>query len=150
MSCCMSAIPVLPFLLIFGLIFRAVIMRGRRAAEARRELAEYEIIKIEETADFKGQRSLGSKQDTGKGVLALTPHKLYFLLWLPKVEIEVYVSAMTSVELVDEFMGKPDKQKKKLLQVNFENDAGQPDAMAWQVPEHEEWEKAIHDVISKT
>ena len=127
----MSAIPVLPFLLIFGIVFRALIVRRRRAAEAKRELAEHEIVKIEETADFKGQRSLGSKQDTGKGVLALTPHKLYFLLWMPKVEIEVYASAMTSVELVDEFMGKPDKQKKKLIQLNFENDAGQADAMAW-------------------
>ena len=150
MSCCISAIPVLPFLLVFGLIFRAVIMRRRRAAEARRELAEHEIIRIEETADFKGQRSLGSKQDTGKGVLALTPHKLYFLLWMPKTEIEVYASAMASVELVDEFMGKPDTQRKKLLQVNFENDAGHKDAMAWQVPEHEQWEKAIQDVIEKS
>ncbi len=149
MSCCMSAIPVLPFLLIFGIVFRALIVRRRRAAEAKRELAEHEIVKIEETADFKGQRSLGSKQDTGKGVLALTPHKLYFLLWMPKVEIEVYASAMTSVELVDEFMGKPDKQKKKLIQLNFENDAGQADAMAWQLPEHEDWEKAIRDVIEK-
>lgn len=149
MSCCMSAIPVLPFLLIFGLIFRAVIVRGRRAGEARRELAEHEIIRIEETADFKGQTSLGSKQDTGKGVLALTAHKLYFLLWMPKVEIEVYASAITSVELVDEFMGKADKQK-KLLQVSFENEAGRPDAMAWQVPEHEQWEKAIQDVIEKS
>ena len=149
MSCCLSALFVSPFFIIFGLIFRSLIMRSRRAAEAEKELADHEIIEIEKTADFKGQESRGGKQDKGKGCLALTAHKLYFLLWMPKVETEIYISAMTSVEQVDEFMDKPDKSKKKLLQVNFENDAGHPDSAAWLVPEIEKWEKAIEELIAK-
>ena len=147
MSCCLPALFVSPFFIIFGFVFRSMIVRGRRRAEAKEELADHEIIKIEDTAAFKGQDSSGEHQDKGKGVLALTPHKLYFLLWMPKVETEIYVSAMTSVEQVDKFMGKADKSKKKLLQVNFENDAGHPDSVAWLVPKIDEWEKAIQEAI---
>ncbi|HCU34866.1 MAG TPA: hypothetical protein DGT21_05245 [Armatimonadetes bacterium] len=149
MSCCLTTITMLPIALVLAAIIGKFVLRGRRAAETRDKLAEYEIIKIEDTADLRGQRSGGDRQERGKGALALVPHKLYFLKWSPKVEFEIYVSAMTSVELVKEFMGKPDRSEKGLLQVSFENDAGQPDAMAWQVPEPEQWEAAIREAIAK-
>lgn len=131
-------------LLVAGLVIAGIaigLVRTTRVEEAAQALRGEDIIKQANGANFFGQQSRGMGQVRGNGVLALTRTKLYFLMWLPKREFEIPLTAVTGVERPRSFLGK--SKGIELLKVAFRNDKGESDAMAWVVPELDEWERAV-------
>lgn len=83
------------------------------------------------SANFFGQHSAGTWQIRGNGKLALGSDGLYFQRALPSRIYFVDYKDIRSVESPNSFLGKT--RLVPLLQINFTNDAGQADAMAWEV-----------------
>ena len=82
-------------------------------------------------ANFFGQESAGVWQIRGNGNLVLAADGLYFQRILPSRIFYVDYRDITCVETPNSFLGKT--RFTPLLQVNFTNDAGEADAMAWQL-----------------
>ena len=83
------------------------------------------------SANFFGQRSAGTWQIRGNGNLVLAADGLYFQRTLPSRIYYVDYRDIISLETPNSFLGKT--RFTPLLQVNFTNDAGEADAMAWQL-----------------
>ena len=97
-------------------------------------------------ANFFGQQSLGVTQVRGNGSLAVTEDELYFVRWVPRKEFVVPLRHIQSVEIAKGFLGK--RQLGRLLvKVNFMNDAGEPDAMAWHVADAEGVKSRLEAII---
>jgi len=79
-------------------------------------------------ANFLGQQSKGKGQLRGNGDLTLTSDALIFDRWLPRSHIEIPLHHITSLENPTRFLGK--SVGRALLQVNFMNELGEPDALA--------------------
>ena len=86
---------------------------------------------IVKNASFFGQESLGVTQGRGNGTLVIADRELVFVRWLPRKEYVVPLKSITGLETPSSFLGKT--RFTPLLKVNFTNDSGQPDSMAWQV-----------------
>jgi hypothetical protein len=87
------------------------------------------------------------KQGRGNGTLVLTDSELYFERWLPRKEFHVPLSTIQSIETPTSFLGKTNFRK--LLKVDFRNDAGQNDAIAWLVPDLEGTKQALEVVMKR-
>lgn len=121
-------------------------LRDRRVEEVARALQGRQILKQANSANFFGRQSLGLGQVRGNGVLALTPQKLYFLMYLPRREFIVNTASITGIERTKWFLKK--SKGRDLLLVKFTDSDGGRDAMAWLVPDLEEWERAVRDAAS--
>lgn len=95
------------------------------------------ILSMTSRANFFGQESLGLAQMRGRGVLVLTGTELYFEMLLPKKELRIALSCITGVESPKAFLGKT--KFMPLLKINYTNDLGAPDAVAWLVADLSTW-----------
>ncbi len=141
---------VLGLVVIAGAVAAGIAIRRlcqRRIDDVAHALRGARILRQADSANFFGRQSLGLGQVRGNGVLALTPERLHFLLYLPRREFSVEVASITGIERTRWFLGK--SKGRELLQVNFRDAAGAPDAMAWLVPDLEEWEQALGDAVSR-
>lgn len=120
----------------------------RLAAERERSVRERfpQARLLLPNVHFFGQQSLGVTQARGNGTLALTDSELYFERWVPRKEYRIPLSAISSIETPTSFLGKT--RFRPLLQVNFTNDNGQPDAMAWHLFDLDGAKRAIEAAIS--
>jgi len=124
--------------LIMLLISRFVSSTGKAAVEeADRLLGDEHIILREAGAPLFGIRSLGAGQIRGNGVLTLTKQRLHFLMWLPRRELSIPRERIITVETPKSFMGR--SVFRDLLQVNYMNEDGEPDAAAWAASDPAEW-----------
>jgi hypothetical protein len=89
-----------------------------------------------------GLESRGRGQVRGNGWLVLTHEELRFRQWLPQRETTIQLAAVTAVGTERSWLGK--WVGSKLLCVRWRTAGGGEDAMAWQVPELEEWLAALH------
>ena len=80
-------------------------------------------------ANFFGQQSKGMMQMRGNGIFTLTGDTIYFDMWIPANHFEIPLSKITGIETPRSFLGKTVLYP--LLQINFQNDAGEADAIAW-------------------
>ncbi len=110
-------------------------------AEVYAEYPEHIRILTSPMANLFGVKSGGMKQIRGNGILLLTSTQLYFRMLIPKKELLVPLSSITSVETPLSFMGKT--KGMKLLKIDFKNDVGGTDSAAWQVPDLEKWVETI-------
>ena len=104
------------------------------------------IILQSRHANFFGQRSGGQKQVRGNGALVLTTKELFFLLAHPKREFTIPLKDITAVTFPKSHLGK--SMMRPLLLVEYLNDSV-ADGLAWFVPHHEEWKKAIETAADK-
>lgn len=95
-------------------------------------------------ANCYGQESKGKMQMRGNGTLVLTDQELYFEYLVPRREFRIPLTAVQAIETPSSFLGKTNFRP--LLKVVFINDGGQPDAMAWIVPDVEGARQAIESV----
>jgi hypothetical protein len=133
-------------LLVIGVIFFFVFTALRRVAAQRGEEAQqkYPGAKaIIRGASFFGQQSRGVTQARGNGTLVLTGDKLVFELWLPRREFEIPLSSISAIETPTSFLGK--SRFTPLLKVAYQNESGQSDAMAWQVPDLEGLKRTLEE-----
>lgn len=99
------------------------------------------IVLRDGSANLFGVRSRGMGQVRGNGVLSLTDRRLHFLMWLPRRELSIPIRAISAVDTPQSFLGKT--MFRPLLQIDFENEAGELDAAAWLVRDLHAWRNAI-------
>lgn len=103
---------------------------GRRSREAAQQ--QYPNARLIDAAvSFWGQQSRGVGQVRGNGTLIVTNDAVIFQMWGPIQEYRIPMNAIQSIENPRAFLGKT--QGVLLLKINFLNDSGQPDAMAWRL-----------------
>jgi hypothetical protein len=115
-----------------------------RKAEVAVRFSGLTVLLQENNASFFGRQSAGKTQMRGSGVLVLTPNELYFKMWLPAKELRIPIKSITGIESPSSFLGK--SRFTPLLQVNFQNSAGQVDAAAWQVVNLSEWQRHLEQL----
>jgi hypothetical protein len=97
-------------------------------------------------ANFFGQQSLGIRQVRGGGALALVDDEIYFLRWLPQREYIVPLRDIESVEIVKSFLRKT--VFRDIVKINFRNEDGESDAMAWLVKDPYNLKELLEELLS--
>lgn len=101
------------------------------------QFTEVSILRSTGNCNFFGLESKGRKQIRGNGVLVLTPQELCFQMYLPKREFRIKLSSITAISTPKSHLGKT--KFRPLLHVDFTNDEGQPDSVAWWILELDTW-----------
>lgn len=121
---------------------------GLRRMKTQGENAAHEQFpnaqRVISNANFYGQQSKGVMQVRGNGTLVITKTEIYFKQWVTNKELRIALDKITGLETPKSFLGKTNLML--LLQVNFENEAGNMDAAAWLVQDVEDV-KAVIDKI---
>lgn len=104
--------------------------------------AGQDVIMQTGNANSFGQSSKGIKQIRGNGALILTRQEIQFLMAVPRSEITIPLSQVTSVSLPKSHLGKT--VFKPLLRVEYQSLEG-PDSIAWAVQHPEQWKSAIEN-----
>jgi hypothetical protein len=140
---------VLGVLVVSGIVFGVVFVALKRVAQRRREAAHQQYPDarlIDAGALFFGQQSKGVGQMRGNGTLIITHSDIIFQQWVTNQEFRIPLRAIQSLENPTSFLGK--WQGVPLLQINFLNDSGQTDAMAWRVRDLGSVQRVIEDARS--
>jgi hypothetical protein len=130
----MTAGIVLGTLAGLAIVFRLVFGRLRVVAQHSEETARQQYPDarlIDAGALFFGQQSRGVTQMRGNGTLIVTDSEVIFQQWVTNKEFRIPLSAIQSIENPTSFLGK--WQGVPLLKINFLDDSGQADAMAWRL-----------------
>lgn len=125
---------VLIILVGLGIVFGLVSLILRRVAQRSREAAhqQYPGARLVDSGTlFFGQQSRGAGQMRGNGTLIVTDSDIIFQQWVANREFRIPLTTIQSIENPSSFLGK--SQGVSLLQINFLNDNGEADAMAWRV-----------------
>ncbi len=136
--------------IVTGVVFLFLLYRwlmklaSRRVKKVEERFGKSNILLLDERANCFGLESEGLSQIRGNGVLALTPGEVYFLMWLPKKEVRIPVSAITGVETTRTHLGK--SKGKLLLKVKFKNRMGEDDSAAWLVSDLQEWKQKLQKI----
>lgn len=109
------------------LVLSQVARKSREAAQRAHPNARH----IEAGALFFGQQSRGAGQMRGNGTLIVDDSELIFEQWVTRRELRVPYRAIQSIDHPKSFLGKT--QGVPLLRVNYLDDDGTADAMAWRV-----------------
>ncbi len=125
---------------IFGL--RRMKTQGEKAAHEQFPNAQ----RVISNANFYGQQSKGVMQVRGNGTLVITDAEIYFKQWVTNKELRIPLDKITGLETPKSFLGKTNLMR--LLQVNFENAAGNMDAAAWLMRDVEGAKREIETLIS--
>lgn len=131
-------------ILVIALVFAVVLIPvSRRAKRLRAGLEEELGDATSRIADVRGLglQSRGRGQVRGNGWLVLTPEELRFRQWTPQRDTTISLAAVTEVGTERSWLGK--WVGSSLLCVRWRTAAGGEDAMAWQVPDLEEWLAAL-------
>ncbi len=120
--------------IVFGVVFGVVYVMLRRAAQRSQNAASQQYPDariIDAGALFFGQQYHGAAQLRGNGTLIVTDSDIIFQQWVTNRELRIPLTAIQSIENPTSFLGK--WQGVPLLKINFLEDNGQADAMAWRV-----------------
>lgn len=129
-------------LLTSGILFFIKKVQKKREEEVRTAFKGKRILRMCPNAVFVGQTShsaFGAVR--GNGVLVLTEDELFFQMWLPKREFRLQVSAITNIQTPKSFQSRT--VFRALLQVDYKNESGAPDSIAWAVSELAQWKTAL-------
>lgn len=135
---------ILPF--IYAILNLIKGLQTRREQEALAKFAGKKILASVPNANFFGQELSGYAQVRGNGMLIITEDEIYFEMWLPRREYHLPVSSIESVEIANSQLGKT--RGRPLFKVNFLNEQGQRDSMAWLVPDPVYLQKLLTDQLS--
>ncbi len=136
---------VLAILVFIALVFAVVLIPvSRRAKRLRAGLEEELGDTMRRIANVRGLglQSRGHGQARGNGWLVLTREELRFRQWLPQRDTTIPLAAVTAVGTERSWLGK--RVGSSLLCVRWRTAGGSEDAMAWEVPDLEEWLAALH------
>ncbi|MBD3229097.1 MAG: hypothetical protein GF329_12990 [Candidatus Lokiarchaeota archaeon] len=119
---------------------------GKKIRRILEKFNEGDIILVSKWANFFGQKSKGSKQVRGNGVLVLTKEELFFQMFLPKRILKVSINDIIDVKKESHHLRKT--KYIDLLKVEFIIENGEEDSVAWWVKKLEDWITKI-DVLIK-
>lgn len=131
------------------IVLIALALLLRRMRKIRKEYRESltkrytpeEIICHDNAAQYLGMESFSGKQTGGSGVLILAKKELYFFRVHPKIELSIPVRRIKRVITPSRFLGK--STIKPMLKVDFIEEDGAPNAVAWQVVDLPTFKKAL-------
>jgi|GEM_PF-2190963 len=95
------------------------------------------------SANFYGQESKRMSQMRGNGALVVTDDTVIFELLAPRRAYEIPIHMITNIEYPRSFLGK--SRGTKLLKISFMDAHGDPEAMAWEVPDVDAVVASIQD-----
>jgi hypothetical protein len=125
-------------LLIFALM-RGLVSKAKARVAA--QIPAQAIVMVDWMANNFGVQSLGVTQLRGNGALVLSKDTLHFFMLVGQRELKIPLAAITGVSLVNRHLGKT--VGRKLLAVDFTNDAGAADRVAWYVREPDAWQQRL-------
>lgn len=133
---------VFAMLLTSAILFFIKKVQKTREEEVRKAFKGKRILKMCPNAVFVGQSS-GSAFGAvrGNGVLVLTEDELFFQMWVPKRDLKIPVSAVTGISTPKSFQSRT--VFRPLLQVDYKNESGAPDSIAWAVSDLAQWKTAL-------
>ena len=102
---------------------------NKRIQEVQKEIDGQSILYTDRSANFFGQVSRGYKQIRGNGILFITSEQILFNMWFPDKKLFIPVSSIISFKSPKSFLGKT--KLSRLVQIDFYNESGYPDAAAW-------------------
>ncbi len=133
---------VITLLVVGGLVVLAlvalVVLVSRAARAARGRLAAVlrgePILRMAGGANYSGKES-DKVRLRGNGILALSPTRLIFVMWAPKVTLELPLSHVTAARAEAAFQGRV----APTLVVTFRNRAEAVETCGWAVGDAEGW-----------
>jgi hypothetical protein len=134
-------IVLLIFVLMRGLVSKA---KARVAAQIPAEA----IVMVDWVANNFGVQSLGVTQLRGNGALVLTKDTLHFFMLVGQRELKIPLASITGISFVNRHLGKT--VGRKLLAVDFNNEAGAADRVAWYVRELDAWQQRLREHTKAT
>jgi len=118
---------------------------ARRAEQRLKTFLKGETILLRANGAHFSGRASQSVRLRGHGVLALTATRLVFVLWTPRVMIELPLSNVTGTRLEGSLLG----QHRLSLTVDFEDRAGKKDSCEWSSVPAEEWIVRVEELRRK-
>lgn len=134
-------------ILVAGLLaLVAFIVHCARGAEKRfQALLKGEALLFRANgANFSGRASQKARL-RGNGILALTPSRLFFVMWAPKLTLELPLSNVSGARLETAFLGRTGPA----LVVDFEDRAGTKDSCGWVTPQAEALVPRVAELAGK-
>lgn len=115
-------------------------------AHFQEKYADKNILMMDKYALYVAIESDGFSHFRGCGYLILTEDELYFERQLDRKLFSIPTGKIIKVEPVKRMAGQ--NPAGKMLRVEFKNDGGQTDAIAWKLKKLDEWiaiiEKTVH------
>lgn len=126
------AIPAL-VLAVLAVVFGTIFYVFRRSSQKQIQNMQerFPAAKIITGANFFGQLSKGLTQIRGNGTLVLTDAEIIFEKWMPRTEYRIPLNRIHSIETPKVFLSK--SVGRPLLKINYEDETGRSDAIAWYV-----------------
>lgn len=130
--------------LILGLGIVFAILRvwiGKFRARVQAQFAADEIVLADWFANNFGVQSRGVVQLRGNGALVLGKDALLFVMMATKTELRIPLGSVTAVSFAKSHLGKT--VGRKLLAIDFINEAGAADRVALLVRQPDVWQQAL-------
>ena len=99
------------------------------------------------SANSFGQESMGRGQVRGLGLLYLTEKEIYFGMYVPKKDFHILLDHVHSISTPKWHLGKT--KSRPLLKVEFTNNDGEADSIAWQVKDLDLWVATIENQLKR-
>ncbi|CAG37077.1 hypothetical protein [Desulfotalea psychrophila] len=117
------------------------IRKGSRETLAKR-YSSGDILCHDNFAEYFGMEVFKGKQTRGNGVLVLAQRELYFLRLQPKMELCIPLKKIKRCVTPSSFLGK--SINKRLLKIEFQDEDGALNAVAWYVVDLERFVTALN------
>ena len=116
----------------------------KKKREIISKFQEEEILEISLFSNFYGITSKKFKQIRGNGVLILTKDKIFFGMFIPKIEIKIPLKSIIEVKTPKWFLGKT--RFRLTLVIVFINEEGKTDSAGWEVRNLDRWVARIEQL----
>lgn len=136
------------FFLLLSIVIVKLVFRTLEGPLQERVAARYrpdEIVLQDLRANSFGRESTGRTSFRGNGALVLTARQLHFFMAVTKSEVVIALDTITELSLTHSHLGK--HTSATLLKILFSTD-GQPDSMAWYLPDPQAWKSRIEALMA--
>ena len=118
----------------------------KRINEIHEKFKDKKVLIFDDISNFFGQESLGAWKIRGNGVLILTDEELFFGMWKPKKGLSINVKSI--LEITNPKSHLRESTFIKLLKINFKNENGESDSVAWFVRNLNKWNEILRNLIN--
>ncbi len=122
-------------------------MFGKRKRAILEKMKYRNIILGPTPANNFGQESKGRGQVRGLGLLYLTDEEIFFGMYVPKKDFHILLDHIHGISTPKWHLGKT--KNKPLLKIEFTNNVGEVDSIAWQVKDLDLWKNSLEDSLKK-
>jgi hypothetical protein len=117
------------------------VLKSKLRARVEAQLSADAIVMADWFANNFGVQSRGVTQLRGNGALVLGKDALHFFMMASQTELRIPLASITAVSVANSHLGKT--VGRKLLAVDFSNEAGESDRVVWLVRQPDAWQQAL-------